>query len=571
MTPVERTDQRLEREQVAESAVGALLGPNPFVGFTGRDVFRVLQWMGEHALRQPRAILAPPAALACEPLGVLTGQSGRAPKPGDRRFQDPTWTASPLHRAWMQSYLAWRHSLHALVDTMGQPPASAARAHFVVSLLTETLAPTNFLLGNPAAMKKALETGGASLGRGLVNLLRDAAKHGGMPAQVDTSAFQVGKNLATTPGAVVFRSEVLELIQYAPSTAQVHARPLLIVPPQINKFYLLDLAPGKSLVEYAVQSGLQVFVISWRNPTSAQRDWGLGTYVTAILEATDAACEITGSPDVNALGACAGGITTMALLGHLAARGDRRVNAVSLLVAMLDTQAESLVGSFATREALALARTRSQVAGVLAGDEIGRGFAWLRPNDLVWNYWVNNYLMGDAPPAFDVLYWNNDATSLPARLHGDFLDMFATNPFKNPGTLSVLSTPIDLSRITCDAFILAGLTDHIVPWKASYATTQMLGGQREFVLSGTGHVQSIVTPPGNAKAKYFVGRGHPASAEDWLARAETRSGSWWERWRDWSIARAGQLREAPEGLGRLRYPAGIAAPGAYVLGGSAER
>jgi poly[(R)-3-hydroxyalkanoate] polymerase subunit PhaC len=571
MAPPESLDQRPERERFAQSVVGALLGPNPFVGFTGQDVLRVIRWIGEHLVTQPVVVMEQQAAVVRELIGVLAGQSTLAPEPGDRRFQDPTWSTSPLYRAWMQGYLAWRGSLHVLVDTMGLPPANMARAHFVVSLLTEALAPTNFLLGNPAALKHALDTGGASLGRGLGHLLRDIATNGGMPAQVDKSPFQVGKNLAASPGAVVFRTEVLELIQYAPAGAEVHARPLLIVPPQINKFYLLDLAPGKSLIEYAVKNGLQVFVISWRNPTPAQRDWGLETYVTSILDAIDATCEITGSPDVNALAACAGGITAMPLLAYLAAKGDRRVNAVSLLVALLDTQAESLVGSFATPEALALARLGSQLRGVLGGDELGRSFAWLRPNDLVWNYWVNNYLMGNDPPAFDVLYWNNDATSLPARLHGDFLDMFASNPFKNPGTLSLLGTPLDLSKVTCDVFILAGLTDHIVPWKASYATTQMLGGQREFVLSGSGHVQSIVTPPTSAKARYFTGREYPGRADDWLARAQPQSGSWWEHWRDWSIARSGQRREAPKGLGSRRHPPGTAAPGTYVLGIATER
>jgi polyhydroxyalkanoate synthase subunit PhaC len=571
MAPTESPRQRSERENFAESVVGALLGPNPFVGVTGQDVFQVIRRIGEHAAVRPWAVMEQQAALVGALIGVLAGRSTLAPEPGDRRFQDPTWGTSPLYRAWMQGYLAWRQSLHGLVDTIGLPPANSARAHFVVSLLTEAAAPTNFLLGNPAALKKALDTGGASLGRGLVNLLRDAATNGGMPTQVDKSSFQVGKSLATSPGAVVFRNEVLEVIQYAPASAEVYARPLLIVPPQINKFYLLDLAPGKSLIEYAVMNGMQVFVISWRNPTPSQREWGLETYLTAILDAIDATCEVTDSPDVNALAACAGGITTMALLGHLAAKGDRRVNAVSLLVALLDTQAESLVGSFATREALALAKLGSQLKGVLGGDEIGRGFAWLRPNDLVWNYWVNNYLMGNDPPAFDVLYWNNDATSLPARLHGDFLEMFTTNPFKNPGALSVLGTPIDLSKVTCDAFILAGLTDHIVPWKACYATTQMLGGQREFVLSGSGHVQSIVTPPTNAKAKYFTGREYPASADDWLASAQPRSGSWWEHWRDWSVARSSQRREAPKVLGSRRHPAGTTAPGTYVLGMATER
>jgi polyhydroxyalkanoate synthase len=565
MTPAESQDQGAEREGFAERVVGSLLGPNPFVGFTGQDVVRVIQRIGEHVVEQPGVVMEQQAALVRELIGVLAGRSMLAPEVGDRRFQDPAWGANPFYRVWLQSYLAWRHRLHALVDTLGLPFAEAARTHFVVSLLTEAGAPTNVLLGNPAALKKALETGGASLARGLGNLLRDAVTNGGMPAQVDKAAFQVGKNLAVSPGAVVFTNEMLELIQYAPAGTEVYGRPLFIVPPQINKFYLFDLAPDKSLIEYAVASGVQVFVISWRNPTPSHREWGLEAYLTSILDAIDVTCEVTGSPDVNALGACAGGITTMALLAHLAAKGDRRVNAVTLLVALLDTQTESLVGSFATREALALARLGSQLKGVLGGDEIGRGFAWLRPNDLVWNYWVNNYLMGNDPPAFDVLYWNNDATSLPARLHGEFLDMFATNPFKNPGALSVLGTPVDLSKVTCDAYILAGLTDHIAPWPACYATTQMLGGPREFVLSGTGHVQSIVTPPTNAKAKFFTGPACPGSADQWLAGAQPRSGSWWEHWRDWSVARSGPRRPAPKALGSPRHPAGATAPGTYVL------
>jgi poly[(R)-3-hydroxyalkanoate] polymerase subunit PhaC len=560
-----------EREWFAENVVGALLGPNPFVGFTDQDVFRVFRWMVENAVTHPKAVLEQQAGLLRTFGDVLAGRSTLAPEPGDRRFQDSAWSTNPFYRGWMQGYLAWRKSFYGVVDAMGLPPADAARTHFIVSLLTEAVAPTNSLLGNPAALKNVLETGGASLGRGLRNFLGDVAANGGMPTQVDKSAFEVGKNLAVSPGAVVLRTEVLELIQYAPASAEVYARPLLVVPPQINKFYLLDLAPGKSLIEYAVKSGFQVFVISWRNPTPAQREWGLDTYATAILEAIDAMCEITGSPDVNVLAACAGAITTMALLAHLAATGDRRVNAVSLLVALLDTEGESLVGSFATRDAIALAKIRSQQRGILPGDEIGRGFAWLRPNDLVWNYWVNNYLMGNDPPAYDVLYWNNDATSLPARLHGDFLDILATNPFKKPGTFSALGTPIDLAKVTCDAFILAGITDHIVPWKACYATTHLLGGEREFVLNSSGHVQTIVTPPANAKAKYFTGLDYPGSPDEWLARAQARSGSWWEHWRDWSIPRSSQRRAAPTALGSARHPAGAPAPGAYVLATATAR
>src|SRR5262245_5372935 len=244
------SNQPGERERFAEDVVGALLGPNPFVSFTARDVFRVIEWIGEHALARPGAMLEQQAALVRELISVVAARSTLAPEPGDRRFQDPTWTTSPIYRAWMQGYLAWRRRLHGIVDTMGLSPTDSARAHFVVALVTEAVAPTNSLLGNPAALKKALETGGASLGRGLVNMVRDAAKNGAMPAQVDKSAFEVGKNLAVSPGAVVFRSEVLELLQYAPTTTDVYSRPLLIVPPRLNKFYLFELASGTRLIEY---------------------------------------------------------------------------------------------------------------------------------------------------------------------------------------------------------------------------------------------------------------------------------------------------------------------------------
>jgi len=558
-------DGRAERESFTEGVVGALLGPNPFVGFTARDLFQIIAQIGGQVATRPTVVIEEEAALLRELIRVLATQSQLAPEAGDRRFEDSTWKDSPFYRAWLQSYLACRQSLKTLVDRAGLDAANTARAQFVTSLLTEALAPTNSLLGNPAALKKVLETGGASLVRGFQNLLRDISTNGGMPTQVDKSAFQLRKNLATSPGAVVFTSDVLELIQYAPTKGGTYGRPLLIVPPQINKFYVLDLAPGRSFIEHAINGGVQAFVVSWRNPTAAQREWGLETYLTALLDATEAMHEITGSESINILGVCAGGITTMALLAHLAAKGDRRVHAVSLMVALLDTQAESQISLFATPESIAMARLNSHLKGVLGGDEMGRGFAWLRPNDLVWSYWVNNYLMGNDPPAFDILYWNNDVTRLPARLHGEFLDMFLTNPFRNPDSLSLLGTPIDLSRITCDAYVLAGMADHITPWKACYSTVQMLGGAREFVLSSSGHVQSIINPPGNPKAKFFTSRHHPERADEWLAGAQPQSGSWWNHWLDWIVARSGERREASKALGSLRHPAGAEAPGTYVF------
>jgi poly(3-hydroxyalkanoate) synthetase len=351
----------------------------------------------------------------------------------------------------------------------------------VVSLLTDALAPTNTLLGNPAALKRVIDSGGASLLEGFKNLLADLTANRGMPAQVDTTAFQLGKNLALSPGAVVFRNDVLELIQYAPATGEVYARPQMIVPPQINKYYVFDLSPGRSIVEYLVQNGFQVFVVSWRNPTPAQSDWDMSTYVAALLESIAAVRDITGAEDVNLDGACSGAMTVAALLGHLAAKRQKLVHAATLMVAVFAANAESLLGLFATPEIIAAAKRNSRLKGVLDGQEMGRVFAWMRPNDLVWNYWVNNYLMGNPPPAFDILYWNNDATRLAAKFHGQLIDIFVDSQFQKPGVFEILGTPIDLSEVDCDKYVVAGITDHITPWKGVFSTARTFGGETDFV------------------------------------------------------------------------------------------
>jgi polyhydroxyalkanoate synthase len=426
----------------------------------------------------------------------------------------------------------------------------ARQARFALEQVADALAPTNTWLGNPAAVKKFFDTGGASAVRGLGHVIDDMAQNHGMPAQVDRTAFRVGEHLALTPGAVVHQTEVLELIQYAPATPTVHRRPLLAVPPQINKFYVLDLAPGRSLIEYLVANGFLLFTLSWRNPTPAQRDWGLDTYVQAVLEAIEAVRAITGSHDVNLLGACSGGITSALLLAQLAARGDRRVNAATLLVTALDGSAESQLGLFATPGWIETARLASQLTGVLEGHALARAFAWLRPNDLVWKYWVNNYLLGEEPPAFDVLHWSNDSTNLPARLHADFLDLVGAS--------------IDLSRVDVDAYVLAGVTGHLTPWQACYATARLLGGRCEFVLSSSGHVQRILNPPGNPKASFFHGARLPAEPAAWLAEAQPHTGSWWQHWRGWLAERSGARRPAPRALGNRRFSPGAPAPGTYV-------
>jgi polyhydroxyalkanoate synthase len=356
----------------------------------------------------------------------------------------------------------------------------------------------------------------------------------------------------------------MELIQYAPTTAEVHARPLLLVPPQINKFYIFDL-PKRSIVEYLLNGGIQTFIVSWRNPTPAQRHWNMDTYISSLLDAIEVIRDITGSDDINIQGACVGGLTVAALLGYLAARKRRVVNAVTLTVTVMDAGTESVLGIFATKQTLTAAKMSSQLKGVLDGNEMGRVFAWLRPNDLVWNYWVNNYLMGNPPPAFDILYWNNDTTRLPADFHSEIIDIFSDQKLQQAGGLEVLGTPIDLHEVDLDKFVVGGVTDHITPWKGVFRTARVFGGKTEFVLSSSGHIQSLINPPGNPKAKYFEGTDLPPDPDAWLASAKQVPGSWWDLWRQWLAERSGEMRPAPTELGNLRHPPGIAAPGAYVI------
>ena len=550
--------------EFAARAAEGMLGPNPFVGLQGKDLLDGAASVLGRTIKQPMLLLEQEAALARDLAAVVSGRSDLAPGPSDRRYLDSAWASNPFYKATLQAHLAWTRALNGLVERSSLEGVRKDRARFVVSLLTDALAPTNTLLGNPAAVKKFIDTGGASVVRGVQNMLRDAAKNRGMPAQVDMSAFEVGKNLAQSPGVVVFRNPVLELIQYTPATETVHARPHLMVPPQVNKFYVFDLAPGKSLVEFLVKRGFQLFMVSWRNPTAAQRNWGMDTYVEALLEAIDAVKDITGSADVLMHGACSGAMTMSALLGHLAAKRQRLVRAATLMVAVLDNRADSQLGTFVTPQTVAAAKRATKAKGVLEGKEMGRIFAWMRPNDLVWNYWVNNYLLGNPPPAFDVLYWNNDTTRLAAKFHGELLDIFTENLLVQPGAMTVLGTPIDLTKVTCDKYVVAGITDHITPWKGVFDTSRSFGGKNEFVVSTSGHIQSLINPPGNPKAKFLLNPKPAATADEWLAGATPTQDSWWPHWSEWLAARSGKRRTAPKTLGSKRFPPGDAAPGRYV-------
>src|SRR5215475_5911734 len=453
------------------------------------------------------------------------------------------------------------------VDKTSLSDIDRARAHLITEILIDAAAPTNAILTNPAAVRKFMDTGGQSLWRGLKNYFDDLTKNRGMPSMVDTSAFRVGENLATTPGAVVFRNELLELIQYAPTTPRVWKRPLVVTPPQINKYYALDLSPDKSMVRFLLESGIQPFCISWRNPTEAHRDWGLDTYVAALDEAVDVARQITGSEDVSMMGSCSGGITSTAYFATLGSAAEKKIRNIVLAVCLLDpnTADESAFGCLMTPETMSAAKEASRLRGIVDGHELARMFAWMRPNDLIWNYWVNNYLLGNQPPAFDILYWNADTTRLPARLHGDYLDLYFTNPFVNPGKLSLKGKSIDMTKVRADSYVVAGTTDHITPWKGVHKTAQIMGENTTFVLSNSGHLQSLLNPPTNPKASFVIGPVNSAGPDAFLAAAEKRKGSWWLDWRDWLHARSGEKIVAPASLGSNRYPALGQAPGTYVF------
>jgi polyhydroxyalkanoate synthase len=505
-------------------------------------------------------------SLGAELVRIGVGRSEVAPARGDQRFRDPAWEENAALRRLVQAYLAWCRALDVLADGLEDGDwRRGAKARFLLDVVASAAAPTNFLLTNPAALKRALDTGGTSLARGLRNWATDLATNGGMPSMVKKDSLRVGEHLALTAGGVVSRDEFAELIQYAPSTSEVYERPVLVVPPPIGRYYFLDLAPGRSFVEYAAGRGLQTFMLSWRNPTPEQSDWDLDTYAARIATAIREVREITGSEDVNVIGFCAGGIMTAGVLSHLAATGEAPVHSVAFAVTLLDFGLAAPIGAFSSARLLALARWNSRRAGVITARNMGSVFSWMRPNDLVWNYWVNNYLMGNDPPEFDILSWNADGTHVPATLHGQFLDSFERNPLVAPEGMTCLGSPIDLGSITVPAFVAGAINDHLTPWRGTFRTVELLGGETTFVLSNAGHIASLVNPPGNPRATYFSGPTRAGQeADEWLSSAEQRSGSWWESWADWTVARSGRLVPAPAGLGGARHPVLVPAPGSYV-------
>jgi polyhydroxyalkanoate synthase len=514
--------------------------------------------------RHPDRPIRRAGSLGAEIARVAIGRSTKRPGKRDRRFADPAWEESWLFRRLVQAYLAATETVDELISDADLDWRHERQARFMAMMLTDALAPTNFPWSNPTVIKASVDHGGGNLARGLRNLLRDFPR---LPSTVDTSQFAVGENLAITPGSVVLRTEVFELIQYAPQTERVREVPLLFVPPTINKYYILDLAPGRSMIEWLVQQGQQVFAISWRNPGVEQGHFDIDTYADAVLEARTAVTAITGQPAVHFSGACSGGLLGAGVLGHLAAK-DRlgEFASLTLLVSAIDSARAGTTSAFTGREVAAAAVAESARRGYVDGQALAGVFTWLRPNDLVWNYVINNYLLGKQPPAFDVLYWNQDTVRLAAGLHRDFIYISLENSLTTPGALAVLGTPVDLSAVDLDSYILAGSTDHIIPWENAYRSTQLLGGTPRFVLSTSGHIQALVNPPSaESRSTYRVADEHPATSEEWAANAATQPGSWWPDYDAWLAARSGDLEPARKRLGGGGYKATAKAPGTYVL------
>jgi polyhydroxyalkanoate synthase len=376
--------------------------------------------------------------LSAELVRILLGRSGLRPERGDWRFKDPTWNDNPVYRRLAQTYLASCGAADTMLEEIERSGGRqrSARARFAVDIFTSAASPTNTLLGNPGALKRTFESGGGNLVRGIQHFVSDLRHNGGMPSMAKPGALKVGEDLALTPGKVVDKDEFAELLQYAPSTEEVHERPTIVVPPPIGRYYFLDLRPGRSFVEYAVSRGLQTFLISWRNPSKDEAEWNIDTYAQRILDAVDSVREITGAENVNVIGFCAGGILQTVVLNKLASMGDDRIHSVSYAVTLLDFGQSAPIGAFSSARLLSLARWNSGRAGVISARAMGAAFTWMRPNDLVWNYWVNNYLMGEDPPVFDILSWNADGTNLPAALHRQFLDIFEHNPIPTPPAAS---------------------------------------------------------------------------------------------------------------------------------------
>ena len=508
------------------------------------------------------------AALARVPVAAVALAAGLKPDSpvpvniDDRRFANAAWRENAGYFALRQAYEAARRLNHEILSLCPHG-VNRTKAELTMGLLFDALSPTNYLITNPDAIQRTLETGGTSLLRGLGHFTRDVLTNRGRPRQVDRTPFQVGENLASTPGKIVFRNDLMELIQYAPQTPEVHSVPLLASPPWINKYYIMDLAPGRSFIEWAVRHNRTVFAISYRNPDRSMRDVTMDDYlVEGPRTALDVIEDITGSRTVDIVGLCLGGALTAVTAAYLAEVGDDRIGTLTLLNTMLDYSEPGPLGTFTDEKAVSRLERKMAKSGLLEAHEMSATFDILRPNDLIFNYIVTNWLMGDVPPVFDILAWNADSTRMPAQMHSFYLRAFYVDNSLATGTLEIAGKRLSLQQLTNDTYVVAAINDHIVPWQASYKSVDALDGNVRFVLSSGGHIAGIVNPPG-PKGWYEIAPTAAATADEWRTDAERVTGSWWEDWTEWANERAGDLVQPPE-MGSARFPASSAAPGRYV-------
>jgi len=506
------------------------------------------------------------AALAATLRTMGLDREGPAQMQEDRRFSDPAWTSNPLFYLLRQQHALLEDFLQELLAEADLDEVTRRKADFALRQVLDAAAPTNWLVTNPAALKKAFDTGGRSLVRGAGNALRDLATNKGMPRQVTPGRFRPGHELAATPGSVVFRNRLIELIQYEPQTETVHGVPLLFSPPWINKYYIMDLAPGKSLVEWAVQHGHTCFMISYRNPDATLAELTMSDYLLeGPLAALDVVEEITGAQQTNVAALCLGGTMAAAMLAWLTARGEDRIGSLTLMNTLLDFTLPGQLGVFTDEEAITRLTRVMARKGYLPADSMATTFNLLRGRDLVWNYVVNDWLLGEEPAPFDMLSWNADSTRMPATMQTEYLRCLYLENRLAKGELELAGERLDLSKISKDSYFISAERDHIALWKAVYAGARLMGGTVRFMLSNSGHIAGVVNPP-NPKSKHWVGSAEtlPENPESWRQQASEVGKSWWLDWTPWIEARAGEQR-TPPALGSAKHPPLVAAPGTYVL------
>jgi poly[(R)-3-hydroxyalkanoate] polymerase subunit PhaC len=496
---------------------------------------------------------------------VGSPSEGPMPVPAkDRRFGDKTWTENALYFWLLQNHLLREQLAKELLDAAQLEPGTERKAGMASQLLVDAFAPTNFFLTNPNALRRAFETGGLSAVRGLRRWLDDLRNREGWPRLVDRSGFEVGKNIACTPGKVVYRNRLFELIQYAPQTATVHSVPLLCSPPFINKYYIMDLAPGRSFVEWAVKNGHTTFCMSYRNPDESLRDVGLGDYLLeGPLEALRVVKEITGAPKVNIAALCVGGTLATMLTAYLEASGDRSVNSLTLMNTLVDFSDPGPLGAFTDRPTIERMLRRVNRRGLLEAHEMARTFNLLRPNDLYFNYFGSAWMMGEEPPGFDLLAWNDDGMAVPARLLTEYLRGCYLDNALARDEMSIQARRLRLGAVKQDTFIVGAVEDHITPWRSAFRTASLLGGKVQFVLSSSGHIAGVVNPPSKSAA-YWLHEHLHETPEAWHVASTRHGDTWWNSWAGWIQARAGEQVRAPAELGSEEFPPLADAPGLYV-------